>query len=335
VAQPYDTINAIGNGPREWWRYNEASGNIPNEGNSAEARALQPVQSFNGTYQVETGPDGDGFGLEFNGVGFLQSVGPINNVNAYASRGTVMHVLRHKGVPNKDDYHLVFSTGVDQSELYLSAHRDGIILEFKQTPFTNGEATFTDNSFFGMDFRDELAHSMTYVVGPDASTEGILYGDGLGEVTIVNPDHVPDIPDNWWLNSMPGAFFNAGRRGTGSGLALDNIVIYETLVWDEVLTQAQVIEAHNALVLGIFPPGSGGGDEDEGSQGKGSRRRRLQRRRQANLRKNTIGRKMSSQLGFSTPGEAVSPLEGDIVPLDEVSALKGAGDPLSDALDNL
>lgn len=240
MAEPFDTINAINTGPEHWWRFSVASGSVPDEG-QATARVLNPEignsGAFNGTYQFDVNPFGDGFGIRFNGQGGLQAAG----TGLTSARGTMFIVYRTVGNPTTEQAQFGFRVGSDQDYVDISSDDIGRI----QYRIQDGPQNTDAELFFGgTGQNDSAVHSMAVSPGPNATTAPDVWMNGV----TLSVTHAGDgaLADNYWWDSFV-ELINVGMRGGVLDLEVSNMVAYEFLLWDTVLTAQQISDVHDVL----------------------------------------------------------------------------------------
>ncbi len=245
MPEPYDTINAINTGPEHWWRFSVASGSVTDEG-QATARNLNALAggsgSFNGTYRFDANPFGDGFGIRFNGQGGFQAT----STGLSTARGTMFVVFRSVGNPGTAQFQFGFRAGNDIDYCHLSAHTDGSILYVIQ------DGSSDDEFFNGSSGNNDSAvHSMAVIPSASTTVEPDLFVDGS---SISLAAHVEDnVPDNYWWDSFT-EIINVGMRGAILDFEATNLVAYEMLLFDTVLSAQQISDVHDILTTAFVAP---------------------------------------------------------------------------------
>lgn len=246
MAEPYDTINALGNGPQHWWRFSVASGNVTDEG-TGTARDLAPQSSntgaFNGTYRFDTNPFGDGFGVRFNGQGGFEG----SSIAMAGTRGTMFVVYRTVGTPSTDAFHFGFDAGFDIDYCHLAIGNGSDILYRIQDAGADDEIWFSGD----VSADNSAVHSMSVSNPADSTSDAIMSFDGSSLSVTFNGDD--DVPNNHWWNNFVEQV-HVGVRGSVDTLAVSNLIAYELLLFDTVLTTQELSDAHDILTTFFVTP---------------------------------------------------------------------------------
>lgn len=253
MAEPYDTINSLGSqgGPKSWFRFNAASGGIPDEGQDPVVNGLSEVNdggAFNGTYRFETDPSGLGFGLKLNGTGGLgqtvQTGDNTFNVASITNGQTVIVLLRKLAGSTQTQFQIGAFTGSDSQYVSYNVNTTGSAnvkvqdaVSDDEVYFVTGDATFNDN----------LAHSWCHrTTSSDVLPK--LYIDGVSQAVTHGGDD--GVVGNYGIEDsfLPAVGF---RGGVGSTRTTD-MIYYEWLVFDESLSDADILTA-SQILIGIAP----------------------------------------------------------------------------------
>lgn len=258
MTEPYATVNAISGGPTLWHRYSSPSAPVPNEGTATvddndfleEDGTL--LGTFNATYQFEANPFGDGFGMRFNGGGGLGRDAATKPLNP---RGTMMVVFRSDGVPVSPNALLAFHFGFDNDVIRIGLDGDGFPFYLMQTNSSNRQFWRLD----GTSLDDDAVHSIMVVTAPDAVSDPVFYVDGvdISSSLAFTPDSTID--NNAWASQ-----FDIGSGASRVDLTtaqdpgrirnpMGNVVMYESLVFDDVVGPADALVIHD-LLTGTPPP---------------------------------------------------------------------------------
>lgn len=244
MAEPYDTINAVGAGPAHWYRFSDVSDGVTDEGQGT-ARNLSEQSAggaFNWTYQAEANPAGDGYGMEHGGQGGLLS----SPLGLTAARGAICLVFRTTAIDTAANLNYMAGTwaGFDVYYNVLGAFTG-----------TGNPLALWQNNTTSLDYvhvaatnlRDNEPHSLIYI--PPSTTSGTshLYVDGVAAVSPTLVEAGTPVDNNVWWDSY-GEQVAVGYRGAVNDAPNDDVVIYEVAMWDELLTAGNVLTIHNALM---------------------------------------------------------------------------------------
>ena len=156
-----------------------------------------------------------------------------------------MVVSRTNGVVSHGQFQVGFRNGSDNDYVDISLHPVGVIHYHIQDDGTSDEAWDS-----GSGHADDQVHS--YAVIPPTTTGGTprMFVDGVadGSPTFSGDDGVDN---NFWWDSV-AELFNVGMRGGTTGNELSNWVCYEVLIFDDVLTDQEVSDAHDILTNASF-----------------------------------------------------------------------------------
>ncbi len=241
----YSEINSVSGGPEHWWRFTNGGNRIDDQG-TATRRHLTELSTtegaFNGTYQAEANPAGDGFGMQFNGQG-----GMVDTSSALAlagSLGTIVVAFRTDGgtLLNSDRIASLFG-GNNRLELGITSSG------YPQYRINDGAS---DENLWELQsaIDDDLVHTLAVSPASGAGTTPILFLDGLDvSGSLVHTDTDPVDNDLWWDDFIEQAA--VGYKGDANNSSVDGVIVYEVVIFDGNLTSSQVRTVHNAL-LGIM-----------------------------------------------------------------------------------
>ena len=246
MAEPEDSINAIGSGPIYWYRFAEASAGALTNSGSGDATAFSVV-GIDVTYQHSVNSFGEAnrgiLAPPSASIGGLESASPLSG---FTTNGTMMVVIRSiTGTPSSALFFAGVSDGAfDDDYIDFRPIPGGAFQYHTQDAFT-GDTSWTYNDS-GPDAADGNHHSLAVVGSDNPSNPPQLFFDAVEDTTLA--ESLGTTPRDFWVHDFTGgdriSLFQ--RDGVG-GVDHFEWVIYEFLCWNERLTPAQVQDAHNVL----------------------------------------------------------------------------------------
>ena len=247
MAEPNDSINAIGSGPEYWYRFAGADAASQTNEGSGDATAFSNV-GVAPTFQHSTNSFGEAnrgvLAPPMGSIGGIESSSPLGGLS---NKGTMMVVLRAiSGSPSPGLFLMGLSDG----------NFDDDYLDFQYVANPNVFRWHTQDAFVGdtnflyddtsINLADGDHHSLCVVASDNPANPPQMFADAIEDTTVA--ESVGTTPRNFWWDNFTGgeriAIFH--RDGVG-GVDHFDWVCYEFLMWDERLTPAQVQDAHNAL----------------------------------------------------------------------------------------
>lgn len=266
MAEPYDTISAIGNrspsGPRHWYRFSDVSGGVTDEGYASSSRDLAEHTSsalgspFNWTYRAEANPRGDGFGMLANGQGGLLSAA-LGMTQAQAE-GLMMIHFRFTSPAGPASSAFMVGTFASFDKFYNRIATDGAgnIYYLIQDAGADDEIWRVNETDYTGNVVDNQNHTIAVAPASNPTGKPRIYIDGL-RMSDAELDHITgdDNVDNdlWWIDY--GEALAVGYRGGVNKEPVTDTVYYDVLLWDEELTDANVADIHTALAGTPAPTG--------------------------------------------------------------------------------
>lgn len=255
MAEPYDTVNAVGSGPKYWWRMQGTSAlNIPNEGSGGIVSLREELGSGGTkalTYQYDSGPLGEGS----HGV-HLQSTNrqaglESNDILSLTAKGAIFMVVKPTSASwNWDNQCAGISDNAFDSDMITITPFNGASKRlYLEVQNINSTQEYWDKATNGHNIQNGVVATIGFQAPTSDPGTWEAFVDG-SEVTMTHGgDSSPDTPDNWWGDNFTGERMHFGYRNgvTASAQSIYDMVIYEFLIFDERLTADDYLTLHNAL----------------------------------------------------------------------------------------
>ncbi|MAG24816.1 hypothetical protein CMI47_04480 [Candidatus Pacearchaeota archaeon] len=251
MAEPYDTINAIGSGPDYWWRFAGASATaVTNEGSEAAlawAETINDTADF--TYQHSTNARGEanrGFHVGASNLDAgIETPTALQNQDA---KGTIMVVFR---ATSASPVWPRWTAGVSDGNYDLHVNDFSCSaagsLEYHIQDSGADDERWNSTSNVSPAPSDQLHHSIAIVPPTGTSGNAELYYDGSVVAVTFDDFGADDVNNNHWMDNYSGEQAHWGARPSVGGEDMTNLVVYEFLIWNERLTAQQVSDAHDVL----------------------------------------------------------------------------------------
>jgi hypothetical protein len=248
TLEPYTSVTqSAASYPNIWWRFNPASGSIPNdpaaEAVTATLDAHNAPDALNATYRFEASPTGesDEFGLRFNGAGGFNEG---NQSDAITSAGPHTYVISFRSdgpIPTNDGLYILNSfSGFDLAMHRIALENDGTVSVKMQNSSTQDEWW----TAAGVDVLDDNVHTIIWVTAAADPGDPIVYVDGVAETL---SGHVDDnVPDDYNLGDYDQDWA-VGYRGGVNGNQADDLIVYDVIVYDGVPSAGEALTIHKAL----------------------------------------------------------------------------------------
>ena len=247
TLEPYSSIiGSAASYPNIWWRFNPASGSIPNDPAADAVTATLDAHNapdvLNATYRFEASPTGetDEYGLRFNGSGgFFESAasdvpgaGPHTYVISFRSDGAV---------PTGDGLAILNSfAGVDTDMHRIALNDDGTVTVHIQNASTQKEFW----NVTGVNVLDDAVHTIIWVTASSDPGDPTVYVDGVAETL---SGHVDDsVPDDYDIGDYAESWA-VGYMGGQNGNQADDIVVYDVLLYEGAPSAGEALTIHKAL----------------------------------------------------------------------------------------
>jgi hypothetical protein len=253
MAEPYDTLNAIGSGPALWYRFSDASGGVTNEGSLGAGENLIEANgdtgTFNWTYEYEDSPaEGAGKGMLAGGQGGLKS-----GNTGLTAKGTMVYVYRTNGTPGSSQHQVSFYDGGDAEGIQLAVDNAGRLRYRIQDAgaddegWVSGAATYADNKPHSFIVSPGITGSNSQ---PQIFVDGVLEAFSHEEDTTGGPDTVPN--DFWW--DLMTESLSVGLRDSFGDFEASNLVFYEVMAYNDIVDADEAADIHRLLArdLGDF-----------------------------------------------------------------------------------
>ena len=252
-TQAFETAVAAIGTPTLWYRFDEASGNIINQGTQANADLVPTSfgEAFNGTYQQagflpsEGGgfpPSGTG-AMEFNAGGQLRC-----NSDWVGTYGTVFMVCRTDTMPASGPGEWTWAVArgfdLDAVSITINPGATATVAVRKQNGFVNDRSRAgNEQNMVGMSNQPQ---SIAIRQNNDANDVDI-YANGVENSTYTDNTNNPP-PANYWFGSFNPTQSEIGSRGEVSTSQKANITIDEFLYYaDRELTTEEIESLHNNI----------------------------------------------------------------------------------------
>lgn len=258
-TQAFETAVAAIGTPTLWYRFDEASGNIINQGTQLNADLVPTFfgEAFNGTYQQagfipsEGGgfpPSGTG-AMEFNGGGQLRC-----NSDWNGTYGTVFMVVRTDTQPSSGPGEWTWAVArnfdIDAVSITI-APATGQVTVRKQNGFTNDRARTGDQQ----NLIPQSNTPQSFAIRQNNDSNDVdIYANGVENSTYSDSTNNPP-PANYWFDSFNPTSSNIGSRGEVSSSQKALITIDEFLYYENRELTTEEIESLHNNITGTDPAG--------------------------------------------------------------------------------